>query len=339
MHMTPLQSALRRSLGDLGAPRAGETLLCALSGGPDSVALLHGLSLAAPRMGFRVIAAHLDHGLRPESGHDADFCRNLCLALGVSLHMGSADVRRRARRDGQGIESAARQERYAFLRGVARREGAVAIAVAHTRDDQAETVLLRLLRGSGSVGLGAMRSKRGRLIRPLLGVSRAQVLEHLASHALRWREDPSNADLALLRNRVRHELLPLLETRFNPNLRRTLARTARILSEDAAFLSAHARVLYRSASSRVPTGLALDLAPLRSAPPALVRYALRLALRNAGGLRGVTASHIEGLLKLARSRTPSGRLLQLPGGRQVRFRTNHLTIVNAALPRPLGVPA
>ena len=224
--MTPLQAALRRSLRELGTPRVGETLLCALSGGPDSVALVHALALASPRMGFRVIAAHLDHGLRPDSGQDAEFCLDLCERLGVSLHTGNADVRLRARRDGQGLESAAREERYAFLRGVARSQGAVAIAVAHTRDDQAETLLLRLLRGSGSVGLGAMRARRGRLIRPLLGVSRAQVLSHLGSHGLSWREDPSNSDLTLLRNRVRHELLPQLEARFNPNLRRTLARTA-----------------------------------------------------------------------------------------------------------------
>ncbi len=340
--MTALQVALRRSLRDLATPRAGETLLCALSGGPDSVALVHALALAAPRMGFRVSAAHLDHGLRPDSGQDAQFCRNLCERLGVSLHMGSADVRRRARRDGQGLESAAREERYAFLGGVALSQGAVAIAVAHTRDDQAETLLLRLLRGSGSVGLGAMRARRGRLIRPLLGVSRVQVLEHLASHSLTWREDPSNADLSLLRNRVRHELLPQLEARFNPNLRRTLARTAAILAEDAAFLGAQAKVLYRSSAESTPAGLSLELAELRNAPSALARHVLRLALKHAGGLRGVAAIHIERLLDLACSKTPSGRRVPLPGGREVRFRTNQMTIVRAALARPVvaaGVPA
>ncbi len=340
--MTPLQVALRRSLRDLGTPRAGQTLLCALSGGPDSVALVHALAVAAPRMGFRVIAAHLDHRLRPDSGQDAEFCRNLCERLGVSLHMGSADVRLRARRDAQGLESAAREERYAFLEGVARSQSAVAIAVAHTRDDQAETLLLRLLRGSGSSGLGAMRARRGLLIRPLLGVSRARVLEHLASHGLTWREDPSNADLSLLRNRVRHELLPLLEARFNPKLRRTLARTAAILAEDAAVLGAQARMLYRSSARRAPAGISLELAGLRSAPPALGRHVLRVALKRAGGLRGVAAIHIERLLGLARSKTPSGRSLPLPGGREVRFRTNQMTIARAALPRPVvapGVPA
>lgn len=340
--MTPLQAALRRSLRDLGTPRAGETLLCALSGGADSVALVHALALAAPRMGFRVIAAHLDHGLRPDSGQDAEFCVELCERLGVSLHVGSADVRLRACRDGQGLESAAREERYAFLRGVARSQGAVAIAVAHTRDDQAETLLLRLLRGSGSVGLGAMRARRGRLIRPLLGVSRAEVLSHLGSHGLSWREDPSNFDLGLLRNRVRHELLPQLEARFNPKLRRTLARTAAILADDAAFLAAQARLLYRSSVHRTPAGISLELAGLRSAPPALARHVLRRALKHLGGLRGVAAVHIERLLALARSRTPSGRCVPLPGGREVRFRTKQMTIVCAALPRPVvaaGVPA
>src|SRR6185503_18901729 len=127
---------------------------------------------------------------------------------------------------------AARRERYAFLRRVKDATGASAIAVAHTRDDQAETVLLRLLRGAGRTGLAAMRPRSAGLVRPMLGVSRQQVMAHLRARGLDWREDPTNADTRLLRNRVRHELLPLLEARFNPAARRTLARAATVLAAE-----------------------------------------------------------------------------------------------------------
>jgi tRNA(Ile)-lysidine synthase len=333
--MTSLQAAVRRSLREFGVPAPGQTVVAALSGGPDSVALLHALHSAAPRMGFRVVAAHLDHGLRPASGADAAFCRNLAEGLGVSVHMGSADVRGRARRERAGLEDAARAERYSFLRQVAWKEGASAIALGHTRDDQAETLLLRLLRGAGSAGLGAMRPKRGDLIRPLLRISRADVLAHLAAHGLDWREDPSNADLSLRRNRVRHELLPYLEARVNPSARRTLARTAAILADEAAWFAGEAARLLPSLSRPVAGGITLDRPALRGVPTALARHVLRRALRDAGGLRGVSALHIERLLQLAVSEGGARRRLPLPGAREALVGGGQLTIgvAPAAAPR------
>jgi tRNA(Ile)-lysidine synthase len=326
--MSPLQAAVRRSLLEFGVPGPGQTVVAALSGGPDSVALLHALQTAAPRLGFRVVAAHLDHALRASSPADAAFCRNLCERLGVQLHMATADVRGRARRDRAGIEAAAREERYSFLRQVAWRVAASAIALGHNRDDQAETLLLRLLRGSGSAGLGAMRPKRGDLIRPLLGVSRAEVLAHLAAHGLEWREDASNADLALLRNRVRHELLPYLEARVSPAARRTLARTAATLADEAAWFTAEAVRLLPSVGRPVAGGFALDRRALRALPSALGRHVVRVALREAGGLRGVGSLHIERLRRLSASDSSEGRLLTLPGGREARVHGGQLTILS-----------
>ena len=137
----------------------------------------------------------------------------------------------RVRREGGGLEQAARRERYRFLRRIRAETGAAAVAVAHTRDDQAETLLMRLLRGAGATGLGGMRPRSGRLLRPLLEVAREEVLSHLRDRGLEWKEDPSNEDLRHLRNRVRHELLPSLEARYNPALRAGLARTASLLAE------------------------------------------------------------------------------------------------------------
>jgi len=316
---TLLLTHVARALAGPGAPCAGQTVIAGLSGGPDSVAMLDALLVLAPARGFRVVAAHLDHGLRPGAKEDAAFCRELCARLGVSLREGSADVAARARRDGGGVEEAAREERYAFLRGVKEEEEAAAIALAHTRDDQAETLLLRLLRGAGRRGLGAMRERSGDRWRPLLAVPRADVLDHLRARALPSREDPTNADPSFLRNRVRAELLPYLESRLNPSARETLARAAGLLAEEDDLLSELADALWTRVARRDAQAVLLEREALRSAPRPLARRALRRALADTGGLNGVGHDHIEKLLALAGG--ASGRRLPLPGGREafVRF--------------------
>ena len=343
MKLRALESAVSRALEALGIPSADDTLVVALSGGADSVALTDALSTLSRVEGFRLVAAHLDHGLRPESGDDAAYCATFCRDLGVAFRVGRAEVRARARREHSGLEDAARRERYSFLRRVKEEEGATAIAVAHTRDDQAETLLLRLLRGAGSTGLGAMRAQSGDVIRPLLGLSRKAVRRHLEARGLGWREDPTNADPAFLRNRVRHELVPLLEARFNPRLRETLARTASLLADDAALLSEMADRLWQRAG-RIEAGEAIVLRDeLARAPRPLARLALRRALTEAGGLAGVGSVHVEKLLELARSKAPSGRRLPLPGGREATFAWDELVIgprrpKGQAFALELGVP-
>jgi tRNA(Ile)-lysidine synthase len=299
-----------------------------LSGGADSVALLDALVSLRGRRGFRVVAAHLDHGLRPGSTEDASFCRALCERLGVPLRTASADVAARARRERGGLEQAARRERYAFLRRVREETGASVIAVAHTRDDQAETLLLRLLRGAGATGLGGMRPRSGGgdLVRPLLRVSRDEVLVHLRERGLAWREDPTNADTRHTRNRIRHELLPYLEARFNPSLREGLSRTARILRDEADHLATEAEALLDEIARVDGDQVKLDRHALARAPLAVARVAVRQALARAGGLGRVGAVHVERVLALARSKTASGRRLPLPGRREVRYRLGELWI-------------
>jgi tRNA(Ile)-lysidine synthase len=290
-----------------------------LSGGKDSVALLDALVSLRRRRGFRVVAAHLDHGLRPGSAEDAAFCAALCDRLEVLFRAGTADVRARAARERGGLEQAARRERYAYLRRVRDEEKAAAIAVAHTRDDQAETLLLRLLRGAGSTGLAGMRPRAGDVVRPLLAVSREEVLAHLRERSLDWREDPSNADTAHRRNRVRHELIPYLEERFNPGIRAALARTASLLADEAAHVRAEAESLLAAIAREEVDALVLGRAALAEAPTAVARGAIRQALARAGGLAQVGALHVERVLELARAKAPSGRRLPLPGGREARF--------------------
>ena len=321
MKLPALVAAVDRALRALGGPESGEALgvVVGLSGGGDSVALLDAIVTLQESRGVRAIAAHLDHGLRPDSADDAGFCRSLSERLGVTFRSAVADVRARAASERGGIEQAARRERYEFLYAVRRETGAAAIAVAHTRDDQAETLLLRLLRGAGATGLGGMRPRRGRIVRPLLGVSRAEVRAHLRARGLGWREDPTNTDLKRVRNRIRHELMPYLEARFNPALREGLARTAGLLADEAAHLRAEADALLDVIGHTEGDALVIDRMALGAAPAPVARVAVRQALARAGGLGRIGAVHVEQILALARSAAPSGRRLPLPGGREVRY--------------------
>jgi tRNA(Ile)-lysidine synthase len=325
--------AVRHALDAL-LPPPGSTIVSALSGGADSVALLHALSIEGRARGLRLLAAHLDHGLRESSSDDAAFCRALCAAWDVPFRAARADVAALARRDGGGIEQAARLARHAFLRRVREEDGALAVALAHTRDDQAETVLLRLLRGSGRRGLGAMRARTRGLWRPLLAVSRADVVAHLVAHGLEWREDPSNRDLRFARNRVRHELLPYLETHFNPRVRTTLARSADVLAGESEALDRAAARLVRRARLHDPGGPALSRAVLRAAPPAVAALAVRRLLADAGGTRDVGASQVRRLLGLVNVPAASGRRLPLPDDRVALVRFDRLVIARAAPPEP-----
>jgi tRNA(Ile)-lysidine synthase len=285
------------------------------------VALLDVLARLGRHRGFSVVAAHLDHALRPDSAEDAAFCRQLCATLAVPFRTSRADVAARRRAEGGGLEDAARRERHAFLRRVKDEEGAAWIALAHTRDDQAETVLLRLVRGAGGLGLSAMRPRAGDLLRPMLARSRRDVLDHLAERSLPWREDPSNADLSIARNRVRRELIPYLERHFNPAVREALARSAALLADDADVLAS-------------VEAAALTLEGLRSAPRAVARLTVRRALQGAGGLRGVGLKHVDAILDLAATDAPSGRRVALPGGREAVFNFDEVRIA----PRRVTAP-
>ncbi len=316
MRRTALTIAVEKAVAAAGRPRAGETVVVGLSGGADSVALLDVLTTLAARYGFRVVAAHLDHGLRAASAADAAFCAQLCDRLGVSLRAGRADVRARARRDKGGTEEAARAERYAFLRDVRREQGAAVIAVAHTLDDQAETFLLRLLRGAGSAGLATMRPVAGDIVRPMLEATRRDVLAHLKARGLEWREDETNADPAFLRNRTRHELLPYLERRLNPRVRQALARAASVLADEAGVLAAEGDSFVECAGRPDGEAIVLDRAALGSVSRAVARAAVRSALQRTGGLRGVGLTHVDRILALALAPKPSGKRLPVPGGRE-----------------------
>src|SRR4029079_11670082 len=260
-------------------------------------------------------AAHLHHGLR---GADADADEAFCAALPAPLHLTvvseRADVAALARAQKRSIEDAARTARYAFLERAALGLGADLIAVAHTKDDQAETFLLRLLRGAGARGLGGIRPRTGRICRPLLDVERGELRAYLAAHGEDWREDATNADVAIPRNRVRHELIPYLESRFSPAIARTLAREAALARDDEDFL----RDLAIELAGRIVliderSITRLDAAALASAPRPLSSRIVRHVLERHAGSKCVSFDHIEQVLALG-----AGQAVSLPGQHAVR---------------------
>jgi tRNA(Ile)-lysidine synthase len=287
-----LGAALDRALEAPGAPARGARVLVAVSGGPDSTALLAALAGAAPARGVELVAAHVDHGLRPESAAEAEAVRALAATLGVACA-----VRRVAVAPGAGLEARARRARYRALAAMAAEAGAHWIATAHTRDDQAETLLLRLLRGAGRRGLGGMRPAGRRLWRPFLEVARADVRRWLAERGLGSAVDPSNADLAHTRNRVRRLLVPFLEAEFNPRLGAALAALAARLRDEDDWLAAAAAE--RARALAVGVTLPCDVA---REPPAIARRIVRAWLEAATG-RAAGAAHVERTLALAAGRT------------------------------------
>jgi tRNA(Ile)-lysidine synthase len=335
----PLIDRLRRTNAERGLVHPGDRVLAAVSGGPDSLALLHALHLLREELGIELVAAHLSHRMRGEQGEqDALFVREVAAAWGLPAEVEARDVPALARRTGLSLEEAGREARYRFFGRAARRTGCSAIATAHTADDRAETVLLHLFRGTGLDGLAGFPARRPlrpgqptpTVVRPLIDVTRAEVLDYCAAQSLSPRLDVTNESPVFLRNRIRRELIPLLEEQYSPALRRHLLRLAQLAEEETALLDIHARALLQAATlvapqpsltltptptptpTRIPATLHLSRAALTSAPPALARRALRLAIHSLCPGPPPELATVERLLSLVRGQRPG---FSLPGGR------------------------
>lgn len=305
---------VRRTIQAHAMLARGGRLLAGLSGGADSVALLHLLREVAAR-GDIVIAgvAHFNHSLRPVADEDEAFCRGLAASLQLPFESGRGDVRALAAAERRSLEDAARRARYAFLEAAADHVRADAIAVGHTRDDQAETFLLRLLRGAGPRGLSGIWPKSGRVIRPLIEISRDELRAYITEHQLVFREDESNTDVTIPRNRVRHELLPILQG-FSPNAIEVLAREADIAREDEDFLSRAAIDLLPGIVLTTKHGITLEADPLRTLHPALGSRVVREALERGAPGHFFGRDHIRAVLALAADQgSEEGSAVSVPG--------------------------
>lgn len=315
---------------------SGGHVLCAVSGGADSVCLLHWLNGLRTQYGFTLTAAHYNHNLRgDESRRDANFVRSFVKTCcpETALIVGSGDVAAQAARNKTGIEETAREMRYAFLRKTAQQVGADVIATAHNAEDNAETMLLHLIRGSGLRGLTGIPPRRDDLVRPLLTTRRSDIEAYLRLYGLPHVEDSSNTDERFARNRVRHQLLPLLED-MQPRFVDHMSQTAQLLSLDEDYLVSLARDRLPPPQA-IPGGLSAHALSIAKQPDALAVRMVRQLLDqlNADGGK-CSLAHLQAVLSLCRSTHPSAQC-SLPGGVVARRAYDRLELVREAAPHPL----
>ena len=289
-------------------PRDG-LVLCVVSGGADSMYLLARLLEGRAEGGYRVAAAHSDHRLRgEESRRDADFVRDWCAGHDVPFVLGGGDVAAQAAGSGRGVEETARAMRYAFLEETADRLGAEVIATAHTADDNAETVLMNLIRGSGLEGLCGIPPRRGRVVRPLLTTTREEVVDWLTGHGVPHVEDGSNADERYTRNYLRRQVMPLLR-RVNPRAAEHMAQAAARLRRDNDVLNAQA-MRAAGAARKAEEGWVIAVSALELLPDPVALRAVRQLIARAGG-ENVTSAHLRAALGVIRGSDPSA-MVHLP---------------------------
>ena len=332
---------IRRTIARHGMFQAGQTVGVAVSGGADSVCLLHVLRELAPLWDLHLHVLHVNHGLRgAESDEDAEFVRRLAAEFGLPF------TRRDARiAAGDNLEQAAREIRLSFYSEMLSSGQAARVATGHTRSDQAETVLFRFLRGAGTAGLAGIRPiTASGIVRPLLEIDRTEVLDFLRQRGIAWREDSTNRSLTFARNRIRHQLLPHLVQDWNPALERNLVQTADwALAEEAYWDEEIARFADRYLVP-APDAILLETTNLGKLPLAAARRLVRRAMQAVkGDLLGIDFDHVNGILEMATATEGHGRL-QAPGVDVMRSFTwlrfarptiNALASRNYRLPAPV----
>jgi tRNA(Ile)-lysidine synthase len=300
-------------------------VLVGLSGGSDSVALTLLLRDLARTLDFTVAGvAHVNHQLRETAARDEAFCRALAARLDLPILVAGRDVKALAAGKGCSIEDAARQARYAFFATAAADLAATRIAVGHTTDDQAETFVLKLARGAGTTGLGAIYPRRDEVIRPLLEVSREELREYLRSQSEPWVEDETNADLSNPRNRVRHDVLPHLERVLGLPARRAIARAAGLAGEDARWLDELAAARLALLTADTQDGVEIDADLLRHEPPPIARRILLRALRDRAHGKEIGLEHVQTALDVL---TGLSAAAEVPGCR-VELRGKKLVLLD-----------
>lgn len=330
-----VESLVARGAHEHGLWRPGDTLAVAVSGGQDSLCLLGALlalrERAHPAAPGELIVAHLDHGTRGgESAADAAWVAAFAARLGLRYVAGAADAPAEARRTRRSLEETARRLRYAFLQRVRAETGVAAICVGHTLDDQAETILMSFVRGAGLAGLAGMAPLEGDIARPLLGVTRAETLAYCLARGWQPRVDPTNADVSLRRNRVRHELLPALAA-VNPNIARTLVDNGQLIAADERYLEEQTDAAWADVVREVGRErITLAVSELRALPLALRHRVLRRAAVTLIGHDHTLSARNMRALDAAVQRAASGATVELPGEVRAAREYDRLIIARGA---------
>lgn len=315
-----------------------ENVLVGLSGGPDSVCLLHTLHLLSAELGFKLYAAHVNHLLRgEESDMDERYARMLCEEIGIPFYVQAYDIKKLSRDGKLSLEEAGREARYTYFNSLSDRLGAARIAVAHNRDDQAETVLMHIIRGTGLDGLRGMDYSRGRIIRPLLDVPRKDIEEYCSFYRLAPRTDSSNLENAYTRNKVRLDLFPMMNRLLDTDVASSILRLSEVVRDDGDYLNACTEELLERSLMAWDGGTAvINRLELEKVHPALAKRAVRKAVAMVkGDLKGLESKHVESVLRLvADSRTGAG--IDLPGGVTAVRYYDTLKISRRAVDEPAG---
>lgn len=308
----------------------GDHVLVGFSGGPDSTCLLYILDRLRNKYKLKISAAYIDHCLRPEeTPEETDFCKKICISLGVDFFTESVDVKELAKREKISIQEAARILRYEALDYLSLRIKANKIAVGHNADDQAETVIMRLLRGSGPAGLSGIPPVRKKIIRPLIEVERREIEEYLKLNNISTVTDSSNQSQKYLRNVIRQRLIPIIKE-ISPQATRIISKTAEIMREENDFINVQVtKALMRLMSRKSDSRVELFCNPMEVLNLVILRRALRTAIDSVRDLRGIEFEHIERIIDLIKKGKPGDRVY-LPRG--IRAIKGYSTVVISAEP-------
>lgn len=315
----------------------GDRVLAAVSGGADSVCLLEALLCLAPEMGFSVAAAHLHHGLRGAAAdEDEAFVRQLCREKEVPLYVRCVDIAALAKEQGSGLEETGRRERYAFFNETAAREGLNKVATAHHAGDNIETVLMRLIRGTGPRGLAGIPYRNGVVIRPLLDVRRSDIEAFLQSRQLGWQTDDTNFETEFTRNRIRHQLIPMLEQSFNPGFQKTFQEQLALYNAGSVYIEGEVRRLFEKTVQPVSAGYSFSCDALRQESPFLVSMLLHETISALSENREIGMTSVQAAAELLHS---GGGRQDLGGGAAAQCCGGRLYLYNKRQIQPFTYEA